>query len=74
MISLDDSEMQILLSAAAPLQPHQRDQFLRDCASELSKFEVVGPGIISRTVSKLQKQHLVPRSMSNRDRVKHPRI
>jgi hypothetical protein len=36
MISLSDDELQILMSAAKPLQPQQRDQFLRDVAEALA--------------------------------------
>ena len=50
MISLSNSELQIVLTAAKPIHPRDRDQFLRDCAAELSRFEVLGVGIVSRVV------------------------
>lgn len=58
MMSLSDAELQTVMSAAAPLQPHQRDQFLREVASELSRHLEIGPGIVSRTCSRLQRQHI----------------
>ena len=36
------------LAAARPLQPHERDQFLRDVAEQLARYQEVGPGIVSR--------------------------
>jgi len=58
MISLSDSELQIVLTAAKPLAPQLRAQFLRDCAAELARYPEVGPGVIHRVVGKLQQQHL----------------
>jgi hypothetical protein len=58
MISLSDSELTAIMSAAAPLQPHQRSDFLRDVSSELAKYEVIGAGVIGRVVAKLQREHL----------------
>jgi hypothetical protein len=65
MISLSDSELQIVLSAAKPIPPRDRDQFLRDVASELARYPEVGPGIIGRVVARLQRQHLAPRMSHN---------
>ena len=58
MISLSDSEMQILIEAARPIPQNDRASFLRDCAVELSKYEVTGVGIVSRITSKLQRAYL----------------
>ena len=60
-LSLSDAELDALMSAAAPIPRHARDQFLRDCFAELAKFEVIGPGIIARVCSRLQRQHLTAR-------------
>jgi hypothetical protein len=60
MIALNDDELQIVMSAAAPLQPHARDQFLRDCAAELSRYLEIGPGIIARVTGRLQREHMNP--------------
>lgn len=59
-LALTDDELAAIMSAAAPLQPHQRSQFLRDVVAELAKYEVVGPGIIGRVTAKLQREHLNP--------------
>jgi hypothetical protein len=58
MLALSDDELQIVMSAAAPIRPHARDAFLRDVAAELAKFEEIGPGIIGRVAAKIQRQHL----------------
>jgi hypothetical protein len=46
------------MDAARPLQPHQRDAVLRECASELSKSELLGVGIVSRITARLQRECL----------------
>jgi hypothetical protein len=61
-LSLSDSEMLAVMQAARPIDPRERDQFLRDVAVELSKYELLGPGVIDRAVAKVQKQHLAPRT------------
>jgi hypothetical protein len=60
MIALNDDELRVLLDAARPIQPHQRTAFLADVAAELARFEVLGPGIVSRVTSRLQRAHLNP--------------
>ena len=62
-LSLSDSELAALMSAARPIPPRDRDQFLRDCAAGLAKYEVLGPGIVARVVRDIQRQHLNPPSM-----------
>ena len=59
-LSLSDSELQIAMTAAAPIPPHHRDQFLRDVVGELEKHPEIGAGIIGRVCAKVQKQHLNP--------------
>ena len=64
-LSLSDSELQIVMEAARPTPPRDRDQFLRDVAVELSKYPELGAGIIARVVGRLQRQHLnAPRTLS----------
>jgi hypothetical protein len=58
MLALSDDELQIVMTAAAPLQPHQRSAFLADVAAELSRYEVIGVGVVSRVAAKLQRAHL----------------
>jgi hypothetical protein len=65
MLALSDDELGIVMTAAKPLQPRDRGAFLADVASELSKYEVVGVGIIGRVVAKVQREHLAPRTGHN---------
>jgi hypothetical protein len=60
MISLSDSELAAIMEAARLIPPRDRDQFLRDVASELSKYPEIGPGIVGRVVARLQREHLNP--------------
>jgi hypothetical protein len=59
-LGLTDAELAAIMAAAAPLQPRDRDQFLRDVASELARYPEVGPGVIHRVVAKIQRAHLNP--------------
>jgi hypothetical protein len=43
ILSFDDRELAALRSAAAKLLPEQRDQFLRDVASELKRCRKIEP-------------------------------
>jgi hypothetical protein len=63
-LSLSDDELAIVMQAAAPLLPRDRDEFLRDVAVELSRYVELGPGIVGRVVAKL-RQHLNPPSHRN---------
>jgi hypothetical protein len=65
MISLNDDELQILLTAARPIPAQHRSDFLNDVASELSKYPEIGPGVIHRVTAKIQRQHLAPRMSHN---------
>jgi hypothetical protein len=57
MISLSDSELSQIMSAARPLQPQARSAFLVDVASELAKQRELGPGIVGRVVREVQRKH-----------------
>jgi hypothetical protein len=48
LISLSDSELQIVMSAASPLPRSERDQLLRDVSVEPRRYEVLGPGVVGR--------------------------
>jgi hypothetical protein len=61
------------MQAARPIDPRERDQFLRGVAAELAKYEVLGPGVIGRVVAKIQRQHLAPPSVHNRKAALLPR-
>ena len=65
MNSLSDDEMSAVMEAARPIPARDRDQFLRDVAAELKKHLEIGPGVVGRTVARLQRQHLAPRSYRN---------
>src|SRR5258705_5925614 len=43
MMSLSDSELTAVMTAAAPLHPRERDAFLRDVVAELAKYPEIGP-------------------------------
>ncbi len=54
-LSLDDDELATVMSAAVPIRPRDRDQFLRAVTSELAKHVEIGPGIVGRVVAKIQR-------------------
>ena len=58
MISLSDDELAAVMEAARQIPARDRDQFLRDVAVELAKYPELGPGVIGRVCSKLQRAHL----------------
>jgi hypothetical protein len=43
------------MTAAKPIPAQSRDAFLRDVSIELSRFEVIGPGLVARACSKIQR-------------------
>ena len=56
-ISLTDSELEAIMTAARPLQVHQRDAFLRDIATELAALPVIGNGVLHRIITTVQRRH-----------------
>ena len=50
MMSLSDSELTAVMTAAAPIHPRERDAFLRDVVAELAKYPEIGPGVVGRVV------------------------
>ena len=58
MISLDDDQMQILMTAAAPIATKDRAAFLADVAAELARHEVIGAGVIHRVTAAAQRRYL----------------
>ena len=50
MISLSDTELQIIMDATALIDPRERSAFLQAVAVELSKHELLGPVIVVRDV------------------------
>jgi len=58
-ICLTDSELEAIMSAAKPLQPADRDRFLRAVAEAITALPEVGPGSIHRAIAELQRQYFV---------------
>ena len=50
-----------LTQAAKPLLGSDSDAFLRDVAAELGQHEVVGPGLLHRIISEVQRRYIAPR-------------
>jgi hypothetical protein len=64
ILSFTDDELALLRVVAAPLQPHQRDQFLRDVARELvSLFDPArqefGPSAVGQVATAVQRRLLL---------------
>ena len=58
-IALTDSELSAIMDACRPLQPRDRDQFLRAVAEAITALPMVGPGSIHRAIVELQKRFFV---------------
>jgi hypothetical protein len=59
-ISLSDSELAAIMDACRPLQPRDRDRFLRDIATELATLPMLGEGAIHRAIVVIQRRHFDP--------------
>jgi hypothetical protein len=59
--ALSDDELEAVMSAARPLQPKARTEFLTAVAAELERQPERGPGVIYRVCRELQ---LAPRRRS----------
>jgi hypothetical protein len=55
-LSLSDDEYAAIQAAAAPIHPLQRDAFLKALAQALEGYSVIGPGVVFRCASELQKR------------------
>ena len=57
-LSLSDSELDVIINLARPLEPEMRDAFLRAIATELARYqhEALGPGLVSRIGRQLQRE------------------
>ena len=60
MFSLSDSELDELMSLAAPIDAAMRDPYLRAVAAELERYlaEAIGVGLVSRTARRLQREFM----------------
>jgi hypothetical protein len=61
VFSLSDSELDVIMNLAQPLDPAMRDPFLRAVAAELRRYrpEDIGPGAVFRTAKALQREFFV---------------
>jgi hypothetical protein len=58
-LSLSDDEFAAVQAAAGPIHPQQRDAFLKALAAELAQHPVVGPGLVHRCASELQRRYVI---------------
>jgi hypothetical protein len=57
-LSLSDCQLATVMTAAEPLNPHDRDAFLRSVATMLRGERELGDGVVARTCRQLQKEFL----------------
>ena len=50
-----------VMQAAKPVAEPDRDALLKDIAAELGQHEVVGPGLLHRIISEVQRRYIAPR-------------
>ena len=56
-LALSDSELDIIMDAAGPLSPADRQSFLEHVASVLTAQPMLGDGVVSRVCREIFKQH-----------------
>jgi hypothetical protein len=56
-IALSDDELQAVMDAARPLQPRDRDRFLKAVAQAIAELPEVGPGSVHRAIASVWRQH-----------------
>jgi hypothetical protein len=67
-LRLTDAQMDAVLAASHPLQPHRRGPFLEACARELAQLpEGVGDGSVHRTIMQVQRRYFDPPSFESGD-------
>jgi hypothetical protein len=59
-IALTDSELDIVMRAARPLQVEDRDPFLQAIAERLAAIPERGDGIVHRTAAEIQRDFWDP--------------
>jgi hypothetical protein len=59
-IHLSDDELTAVMNACRPLQPRDRDQFLKDIAAELASLPMLGDGAVHRAIVSVQRRHFDP--------------
>ncbi|MBV9908333.1 MAG: hypothetical protein JOY52_12320 [Hyphomicrobiales bacterium] len=58
-LALTEDEFAIVMSAAAPILPGQRPDFLAALADELGRHETRGPGLVHRLAADLQRKFVI---------------
>src|SRR5262249_54333416 len=59
-VSLTDSELDLVMNAARPLAPPDRDRFLRHIAQVLAAMPVRGDGSVYRAITTVWQHHFDP--------------
>jgi hypothetical protein len=59
-LSLSDSELDLVMNAARPLAPRDRDRFLRHIAQVLAAMPLRGDGAVYRAITTVWRQHFDP--------------
>jgi hypothetical protein len=59
-LALTQSELDIVLAAARPLEVSRRDEFLQEVAERLSSLRHLGDGAVFRAVAEVQGRHFDP--------------
>jgi hypothetical protein len=65
-ISLSDSQLSMILSAAAPLPRADRDGYLELVAQQLRERSMIGDGDVHRAIAIAQKAFFVPPTLEER--------
>ena len=56
-LRLPDHDFDRLMQAAKSLAAPDRDTFFKDVAAELGQHEVIGPGLLHRIISEVQRRY-----------------
>ena len=56
-LRLPAHEFDLLMQAVKPVAEPDRDALIKDIAAELGQHEVVGPGLLHRIISELQRRY-----------------
>ena len=59
-LKLSDSELDALYTAARPIAPHLRDEFLQAVADALGTEREIGPGVVFRVLRDTQRRFFDP--------------
>jgi hypothetical protein len=59
-VRLSDDQLNAVLAAATPLQPHRRSAFLEEVAREISRHPILGDGLLHRLIVTIQRRHFDP--------------